>query len=86
MKKTLLIVSLSLVSLQAFSQVEINTTEPKATLDVVGKPLETNVLDGLIVPRITARNSKQKIILPNKKVQLFMLPKILRILRMQPGR
>ena len=60
MKKTLLIVSLSLVSLQAFSQVGINTTEPKATLDVVGKPLETNVLDGLIVPRITAPQLKAK--------------------------
>ena len=48
------------MSLQAFSQVGINTTEPKATLDVVGKPLETDVLDGLIVPRITATQLKAK--------------------------
>lgn len=60
MKKSLLIVSLLLMSLQAFSQVGINTTEPKATLDVVGKPLETDVLDGLIVPRITATQLKAK--------------------------
>ena len=60
MKKNFLILSLSLASLQTFSQVGINTTEPKATLDVVGKPLETNVLDGLIVPRITASQLKSK--------------------------
>jgi len=60
MKKSFLIISLSLTSLQAFSQVGINTTEPKATLDVVGKPLETDVLDGLIVPRITALQLKAK--------------------------
>lgn len=60
MKKNFLILSLLLISLQMFSQVGINTTEPKATLDVVGKPLETNVLDGLIVPRITAPQLKAK--------------------------
>lgn len=60
MKKNFLILSLLLASLQTFSQVGINTTEPKATLDVVGKPLETNVLDGLIVPRITASQLKSK--------------------------
>lgn len=60
MKKIFLILSLSLVTTQVFSQVGINTSEPKATLDVVGKPSETNVLDGFIVPRITAIQLKAK--------------------------
>lgn len=59
-KKNFLILSLTLVALNVFSQVGINTTEPKATLDVVGKPLETDVLDGLIVPRIAATQLKAK--------------------------
>jgi hypothetical protein len=37
----------------AFCQVGINTTSPKATLDVVGKPSNASEIDGIITPRIT---------------------------------
>lgn len=45
-----------LLSILTFSQtgnVGINTTDPKATLDVTGSPTITTKLDGIIAPRIT---------------------------------
>ncbi|WP_312399867.1 hypothetical protein [Chryseobacterium sp.] len=60
MKKHVFILVFLFAAIQIFSQVGINTTEPKATLDIVGKPSESNVLDGLIVPRITAIQLKAK--------------------------
>lgn len=60
MKKHVFILAFLFATIQIFSQVGINTTEPKATLDIVGKPSESNVLDGLIVPRITAIQLKAK--------------------------
>ncbi|MXS72951.1 hypothetical protein GSF70_17215 [Flavobacteriaceae bacterium W22] len=59
MKKTFLLVS-ALASFTAFAQVGINTETPKATLDVVGKPSETDKVDGIIAPRITGDQLKAK--------------------------
>lgn len=42
------------------AQVGVNTITPKATLDVVGKPTDSNSLDGLIPPRITAEQLNPK--------------------------
>lgn len=53
----LLIFSLA-INLRA--QVGINTDEPKATLDVVGKPDIQNHFDGLIPPRITGNQLANK--------------------------
>ena len=44
-----------------FSQVGINTTTPKATLDVVGKPTDILSLDGITAPRITGTQLRSKI-------------------------
>lgn len=43
-----------------FTQVGINTTTPKATLDIVGKPTSTIAVDGVIVPRLTGDQLKSK--------------------------
>lgn len=53
MKKQIL--ALLLFSLISFSygQVGIDTTNPQATLDVLGKPTVTTSLDGIIPPRLT---------------------------------
>lgn len=37
-----------------YSQVGVNTTNPQATLDVVGKPADASKADGIIAPRMTA--------------------------------
>lgn len=42
-----------LISQWAFSQLGINTTTPKATLDVVGQPDVSSALDGVTLPTIT---------------------------------
>ena len=42
-----------LASVSTLAQVGINVSNPKATLDVVGKPDVTTHIDGLIAPRIT---------------------------------
>lgn len=44
----------------ALAQVGINTTTPKATLDVQGKPTLTTELDGIIPPRLTGDQLKLK--------------------------
>ncbi len=41
------------VPISLFSQIGINTNTPKASLDIIGKPTETSVPDGVIVPRIS---------------------------------
>lgn len=55
MKKTILIISLLLSGIKVFSQVGINTENPKATLDIRAK-LSTsgneNIAEGLLIPRI----------------------------------
>lgn len=48
------------VSSQLYSQVGINTDKPAATLDVVKNPT-ANVLEGIIAPRISATDLREKI-------------------------
>ncbi|WP_123906585.1 hypothetical protein [Chryseobacterium sp. MYb7] len=44
----------------AYSQVGINTSEPKATLDVVGQPTDLTKPDGITAPRLTGEELKAK--------------------------
>ncbi|WP_162800956.1 hypothetical protein [Chryseobacterium sp. KLBC 52] len=60
MEKKILLLGSFLISLQVFSQVGINTPNPQASLDVVGKPTSTNVFDGIIAPRITGAQLRAK--------------------------
>jgi hypothetical protein len=60
MKKNVLLLGSILISLPLFSQVGINTATPQASLDVTGKPTSTNVLDGIIAPRITGAQLRAK--------------------------
>ena len=59
MKKTIF-TALLLVSTLAYSQVGINTTDPKATLDVVANATESKMVDGIIAPRLTGNELKSK--------------------------
>lgn len=56
MKKKLLLLVAACTSLSAFSQstgnVGINTTEPKATLDIMASPQTATSIDGLLAPRL----------------------------------
>lgn len=52
MKKTLLFFT-ALISMSVYSQVGINTENPKATLDVAGFPANAAAVDGIIIPRIS---------------------------------
>ena len=49
----LLVVLIYFLPLSTYSQLGINTANPKATLDVVGHPDDPNVIDGLIAPHLT---------------------------------
>ena len=53
MKKIKFLFLMLLASVSTLAQVGINVSNPKATLDVVGKPDVTTHIDGLIAPRIT---------------------------------
>lgn len=53
MKKLLFFSCLLLAGLSTAQNVGINTTDPKATLDVVGHPNDVTKADGLILPRLT---------------------------------
>ncbi|WP_154656891.1 hypothetical protein [Epilithonimonas tenax] len=44
----------------SFGQVGINTSEPKATLDIVGSPLNNSKTDGIIAPRLSGDQLKAK--------------------------
>jgi hypothetical protein len=44
---------LLLCSVTIFSQVGVGTTTPQTTLDIVGDPTDSSVLDGVIAPRLT---------------------------------
>ncbi|MDY3339495.1 hypothetical protein PG279_09950 [Riemerella anatipestifer] len=58
MKKILLCAVFLPLALQA--QVGINTPNPKATLDVVGKASDANALDGIVAPRLKGVELKTK--------------------------
>ncbi|MGC4041393.1 MAG: hypothetical protein QM710_11575 [Flavobacterium sp.] len=49
-----------LANIFAFSQVGVQTTSPKATLDVVGKPTDVAEKDGIIAPRLTGAQLRAK--------------------------
>jgi hypothetical protein len=59
MKKALFTVAI-LASAVSFAQVGINTSTPKAALDVVAAPSDITKTDGLIAPRITVNEFKAK--------------------------
>ncbi|VEH20307.1 Uncharacterised protein [Chryseobacterium nakagawai] len=59
LKKYLCIVSFLAVG-KFYSQVGINNTTPKATLDVTGQATNTTTIDGIIAPRITGEQLKSK--------------------------
>jgi len=60
MNKKLLFLAGILCYLSAHSQTGINTPNPQATLDVVGKPDLINIMDGIIAPRITGAQLRAK--------------------------
>lgn len=53
MKNNFLKLIFVLMAAHLFPQVGINTQTPKATLEVVGRPDDTNHYDGIILPRIS---------------------------------
>lgn len=71
MKRRFFISFCVLLTMKTFSQVGINVTNPKATLDVVGKPTESSILDGFIAPRITAPQLKVKVYTIDQKGALI---------------
>ncbi|AZA79678.1 hypothetical protein FE904_13045 [Chryseobacterium indologenes] len=58
--KTLIYLFLSFFGIAVHAQVGINTQTPEATLEVVGKPNDTNHYDGIIPPRITGEQLATK--------------------------
>ena len=58
--KTLIYFFLSFITISVTGQVGINTQNPEATLEVVGKPNDTNHYDGIIPPRITGNQLAAK--------------------------
>lgn len=59
MKKFLILASTFLISI-AYSQVGINTENPKATLEVVALPNDRAIVDGVIPPRLKGDEIKLK--------------------------
>ena len=50
-----------LLSITFFNaQVGVNTTQPKATLDVAGNPTDSSKLDGVLIPRLSGDQLVQK--------------------------
>ncbi|MGE8554672.1 MAG: hypothetical protein ACN6OB_12155 [Chryseobacterium jejuense] len=60
MKKKILLNTTIVISSIAYAQVGINTTTPKATLDVIAAPLDLTKTDGFIAPRLTGPELKAK--------------------------
>ncbi len=58
MKKHIILISSILISNISYSQVGIDTDEPKATLDIKASPLNEKKIDGLIAPRLTGNQLK----------------------------
>ncbi|WP_449389043.1 hypothetical protein [Chryseobacterium lineare] len=56
--KKIITIAVSLYSLSLFSQVGINTTQPKATLDVTAKTTDGSRPEGFIAPRLTGDQIK----------------------------
>ncbi|MDQ1097691.1 MULTISPECIES: hypothetical protein [Chryseobacterium] len=60
MKNKLFTIAALSMSIWACAQVGINTSDPQATLDVVGFPSVTTKLDGVIAPRLSGYQLRQK--------------------------
>ena len=60
MKKIIMPASLAGLFTSINAQVGINTPDPKASLDVIGKPTNPSSLDGIIPPRITGDQLRAK--------------------------
>ncbi|MGK6341464.1 hypothetical protein ACMGDK_04445 [Chryseobacterium sp. DT-3] len=60
MNKKILFLGGILCYLSVHSQIGINTPNPQATLDVVGKPNSIKIMDGIIAPRITGAQLRAK--------------------------
>lgn len=59
MKKVFYSITLLLCTM-AFGQIGINSSSPKATLDIVKNPTNVNLPDGIIAPRLTGDQLKAK--------------------------
>lgn len=53
MKKTVFLIFINLFAITKSQYIGINTSNPSATLDLVGNPTNITTADGLIAPRIT---------------------------------
>ena len=60
MKKNIILLGTLIISSIAYSQVGINTDQPKATLDIKASPTSTTKIDGLIAPRLTGNELQAK--------------------------
>ena len=58
MKKNIILLGSLILSSVAYSQVGIDTDQPKATLDIKASPTSTTKIDGLIAPRVTGTELK----------------------------
>lgn len=58
--KLVMLVAMTTISAYSYAQVGINTSDPKASLDVVGNPTNTTKLDGFIPPRLTGDQLRAK--------------------------
>ena len=58
MKKNIILFAALIISGVAYSQVGIDTDQPKATLDIKASPTSTTKIDGLIAPRLKGSELK----------------------------
>lgn len=67
------------ISISAFSQVGINSIEPKATLDVMANAIDNSKADGIIAPRLkgTELKSKDDVYTADQKGTLVYVTEIL---------
>ena len=71
--KTLLYFFFSLLTISVSGQVGINTPDPEATFQVVGKPDDPNHYDGIMPPSITGDQLSKKIYSASKKGTLLFV-------------
>ncbi|MBW1619823.1 hypothetical protein [Empedobacter falsenii] len=58
--KKIILSGFILLAMNIHAQVGINTENPSGTLDVVGKPTDPTIIDGVIAPRLTGTQLKAK--------------------------